>query len=332
MTAASASLSRSRGRKWSKRIALTEEMLCGGAGVEGGRRHQSTSTASSGKTSHRRPGRGEDEGAIPARWSSCNHRRGPGADKPLDLTIVRERIQLRPVNWELEEGLGHINIDTFTGNVGEQVKSAPPSIDKATGGHPIDYVVDLARPGRPARPGGGRRRRLPRKRRDRLRTRTHEGLHRALSCASGDMAHGLPVIVLTDPGTASASEIVAGALQDHHRAPIMGERSSAGSVQTVVQTGPEAAPRLTTARYYTPSGRSVQAGGIQPDIDVPQSTDPDYMNRKSIREADLRRPFSRRPRSTRSRWKATTRPIRASPPAPRSRRRRASRASSSIMR
>jgi carboxyl-terminal processing protease len=104
------------------------------------------------------------------------------------------------------------------------------------------------------------------------------------------MAHGLPVIVLTDAGTASASEIVAGALQDHHRALIMGETSfGKGSVQTVVQTGPEAALRLTTARYYTPSGRSVQAGGIQPDIEVPQLTDPDYKDRKFIREADLRK-------------------------------------------
>jgi carboxyl-terminal processing protease len=104
------------------------------------------------------------------------------------------------------------------------------------------------------------------------------------------MAHGLPVIVLTDAGTASASEIVAGALQDHHRALIMGETSfGKGSVQTVVQTGPDAALRLTTARYYTPSGRSVQAGGIQPDVPVPQLTDPDYKDRIVVREADLRR-------------------------------------------
>jgi carboxyl-terminal processing protease len=103
------------------------------------------------------------------------------------------------------------------------------------------------------------------------------------------MAHGLPVIVLTDAGTASASEIVAGALQDHRRALIMGETSfGKGSVQTVVQTGPDSALRLTTARYYTPSGRSVQAGGITPDISVPQLTDPDYKDRKFIREADLR--------------------------------------------
>jgi carboxyl-terminal processing protease len=104
------------------------------------------------------------------------------------------------------------------------------------------------------------------------------------------MAHGLPVVVLTDAGTASASEIVAGALQDHRRALIMGEKSfGKGSVQTVVQTGPQSALRLTTARYYTPSGRSVQAGGIDPDIAVPQLSDADYKDRKVVREADLRR-------------------------------------------
>jgi carboxyl-terminal processing protease len=106
----------------------------------------------------------------------------------------------------------------------------------------------------------------------------------------GDLAKGLPVIVLTDPGTASASEIVAGALQDHHRGLVMGERTfGKGSVQTLLQLGPTTALRLTTARYYTPSGRSVQEGGIEPDIRVPQISDPDYKSRPVFREADLRR-------------------------------------------
>jgi carboxyl-terminal processing protease len=215
----------------------------------------------------------------------------PGRDKPFDVTIVRERIELRPVKWEIKEGVGYINIDTFSGNVGEQVKSALLSIDKATGGHPTGYVVDLR-----SNPGG-----LLDQAVDvaddfldsgeivSQRGRTKDDIERYYA-RPGDMAHGLPVIVLTDAGTASASEIVAGALQDHHRALIMGETSfGKGSVQTVVQTGPDAALRLTTARYYTPSGRSVQAGGIQPDIEVPQLTDPDYKDRRFIREADLRR-------------------------------------------
>ena len=190
------------------------------------------------------------------------------------------------------------------------MKSALLSIDKATGGHPIGYVVDLR-----SNPGG-----LLDQAVDvaddfldsgeivSQRGRTKDDIERYYA-RPGDMAHGLPVIVLTDPGTASASEIVAGALQDHHRALIMGESSfGKGSVQTVVQTGPEAALRLTTARYYTPSGRSVQAGGIEPDIDVPQLTDPDYKDRKFIREADFGSTCSPRPRSTTSCSRATTTP------------------------
>jgi carboxyl-terminal processing protease len=106
----------------------------------------------------------------------------------------------------------------------------------------------------------------------------------------GDLARGLPVVVLVDSGTASASGIVAGALQDHHRALVMGVRSfGKGSVQTIMPMGQRAALRLTTARYYTPSGHSVQEGGIKPDLLVPQISDPDYKDRPVLREADLRR-------------------------------------------
>ena len=215
----------------------------------------------------------------------------PGRDKPLDVALTRERIELHPVKWEIKEGVGYININTFTGNVAEQTKSALLSIDKATGGHPLGYVVDLR-----SNPGG-----LLDQAVDvadyfldsgeivSQRGRTKDDIERYYA-RPGDMAHGLPVVVLTDAGTASASEIVAGALQDHRRALVMGEKSfGKGSVQTVVQTGPEAALRLTTARYYTPSGRSVQAGGIDPDITVPQLTDADYKDRKVVREVDLRR-------------------------------------------
>ena len=215
----------------------------------------------------------------------------PGHDKPIEVSLVRERIQLRQVKWEIKDGIGYLNINTFTGNVGEQTKAALIAIDKATGGHPLGYVVDLR-----SNPGG-----LLDQAVDvaddfldsgeivSQRGRTKDDIERYYA-RPGDMAHGLPVIVLTDAGTASASEIVAGALQDHHRALIMGEKSfGKGSVQTVVQTGPESALRLTTARYYTPSGRSVQAGGIDPDVAVPQLSDPDYKDRRVIREADLRR-------------------------------------------
>jgi carboxyl-terminal processing protease len=215
----------------------------------------------------------------------------PGRDKPFDVSMVREKIELRPVKWEIKDGIGYININTFTGNVGEQTKAALVAIDKATGGHPLGYVIDLR-----SNPGG-----LLDQAVDvaddfldsgeivSQRGREKDDIERYYA-RPGDMAHGLPVIVLVDAGTASASEIVAGALQDHRRALIMGERSfGKGSVQTVVQTGPDSALRLTTARYYTPSGRSVQAGGIDPDIVVPQLSDPDYKDRQVVREADLRR-------------------------------------------
>jgi len=215
----------------------------------------------------------------------------PGRDKPIDVSIVRERIELRPVKWEIKDGVGYLNINTFTGNVADQTKAALIAIDKATGGHPLGYVVDLR-----SNPGG-----LLDQAVDvaddfldsgeivSQRGRTNDDIERYYA-RPGDMAHGLPIVVLTAAGTASASEIVAGALQDHRRAIIMGEKSfGKGSVQTVVQTGPDSALRLTTARYYTPSGRSVQAGGIQPDIPVPQLSDPDYKDRKVVREVDLRR-------------------------------------------
>jgi carboxyl-terminal processing protease len=215
----------------------------------------------------------------------------PGRDKPFDVALVRERIELRPVKWEIKDGIGIININAFSGNVADQTKSALLSIDKATGGHPVGYVIDLR-----SNPGG-----LLDQAVDisdafleggeivSQRGREKDDIERYYA-RPGDMAHGLPVIVLVDAGTASASEIVAGALQDHRRALIMGEKSfGKGSVQTVVQTGPQAALRLTTARYYTPSGRSVQAGGIEPDIAVPQLSDEDYKSRPRIREADLRR-------------------------------------------
>ena len=106
----------------------------------------------------------------------------------------------------------------------------------------------------------------------------------------GDIAKGLPMIVLIDEGSASASEIVAGALQDQHRAVVMGQRSfGKGSVQTLIPLGQTTALRLTTARYYTPSGRSVQEGGIKPDVRVPQLSDPDYKTKPKFRESDLAR-------------------------------------------
>ena len=215
----------------------------------------------------------------------------PGRDKPFDVTMVRERIVLRPVKWEIKDGIGIININTFAANTSDATKAALVAIDKAMGGKPLGYIVDLR-----SNPGGLLDQAIEVS--DTFlnqgeivsqRGREKNDIERYYA-KPGDMAHGLPVILLVDAGSASAAEIVAGALQDHRRAIVMGERSfGKGSVQTVVQTGPDSALRLTTARYYTPSGKSVQAGGIDPDIVVPQLSDPDYKDRPRVREADLRR-------------------------------------------
>ena len=121
------------------------------------------------------------------------------------------------------------------------------------------------------------------------RRNTQDKVHAAEpeKCKRGD----LPLAIILDKSSASASEVFAGALQDHRRALIMGERSfGKGSVQSLLPLGKDAALKLTTARYYTPSGKSVQEGGIKPDIAVPQISDPDYLLRMKYqtRESDLR--------------------------------------------
>ena len=215
----------------------------------------------------------------------------PGRDKPFDVAITRARIELRPVKWEVKDGIGIVNINTFAGNTGAATEAALTAIDKATGGKPLGYVVDLR-----SNPGGllNEAVRVSDAFLERGEIVSERGRDKkdieSWYAKSGDMAHGLPVIVLVDVGSASAAEIVAGALQDHRRALVMGEQSfGKGSVQGVSELTPTTALRLTIARYYTPSGRSVQAGGITPDIIVPQLSDPDYKSRPRVREADLRR-------------------------------------------
>ena len=214
-----------------------------------------------------------------------------GRDKPFDVTITRAKIELRPVKWEIKDGVGIININTFAGNTGAATEAALTAIDKATGGRPTGYIVDLR-----SNPGGllNEAVRVSDAFLERGEIVSERGRDKSdfqsWSAKPGDMAHGLPVIVLVDVGSASAAEIVAGALQDHRRAIVMGERSfGKGSVQGVQELSANSALRLTIARYYTPSGKSVQAGGIDPDINVPQLSDPDYKDRPAIREADLRR-------------------------------------------
>jgi len=215
----------------------------------------------------------------------------PGRDKPFDVNVTRERIELRPVKWEVKDNVGIININGFSANTGSLTREALVSIDKATGGKATGYIVDLR-----SNPGGLLDQAIEVS--DAFleqgeivseRGREANDIERFYA-KPGDLAKGKPVVVLVDAGSASAAEIVAGALQDHRRAVVMGERSfGKGSVQSVIQTGPQSALRLTTARYFTPSGKSVQAGGIDPDIAVPQLSDEDYKSRPRLREADLRR-------------------------------------------
>ncbi|MFD1787311.1 S41 family peptidase [Sphingomonas floccifaciens] len=215
----------------------------------------------------------------------------PGRDKPIDVTLVREVIVQKPVKWEVKNGIGIININTFSANTGADTRAAIMAIEKSLGHAPLGYVVDL-------RDNGGGLLTQAIEVSDVFldhgeivsqRGRAKTDIERYYA-KPGDLAKGLPVVVLTDSGTASASEIVAGALQDHHRALVMGERSfGKGSVQTLLPLSENSALRLTTARYYTPSGRSVQEGGIEPDIAVPQLSDPDRKSRPVFREADLRR-------------------------------------------
>lgn len=214
-----------------------------------------------------------------------------GRDKPFDVTLTREVIQLRPVKWEVKGDIGVININSFSRNTGADVRAALMAIDKKLGRQPRGYVVDLR-----SNPGGLLDQAVEVS--DAFletgeivsqRGRNRRDIERYYA-RKGDFAHGLPIVVLVDAGSASASEIVAGALQDHHRAVVMGERSfGKGSVQTLIPLDENTALRLTTARYYTPAGKSVQEGGIEPDIQVPQLSDVDYKSRPKFREADLSR-------------------------------------------
>ena len=218
----------------------------------------------------------------------------PGRDAPFDVTITRAIIDLKPVRWEVKDRIGLITITGFSEETGADVVAAVSSIKKSLGGKPLGYIVDLR-----SNPGGILDEAVAVS--DAFlasgeivseRGRDKRDIERwwAERAVPGDVTGGAPIIVLVDAGSASASEIVAGALQDHHRGLVMGERSfGKGSVQNVLPLTRETGLRLTVARYHLPSGRSVQEGGIKPDIQVPQLSDPDYKKRVAIRESDLRR-------------------------------------------
>ena len=220
----------------------------------------------------------------------------PGRDEPFEVDVTRGLIELEPVTWKLENNsIGHIMINEFSRDVGSDVFAAWKDLQKQATGRLTGLVLDLR-----SNPGGSLDEAVALSDlfltdgqivSQRGRARGESISYEAETVFRGDIAEGLPIVVLIDAGSASASEIVAGALQDHRRAVVMGERSfGKGSVQSLLPLGRDAALKLTTARYYTPSGHSVQEGGIKPDITVPQLSDPDLAkrNRFLMRESDLR--------------------------------------------
>ncbi len=216
----------------------------------------------------------------------------PGRDRPFDVTITRAIIDIPAVRSEVRDRVGILTVTGFNRNTTEAAQRAMADIERQLGAPPLGYILDLR-----SNPGGLLDQAvglsdlfLERGEVVSQRGRRRTDIERYYA-RPGDAAKGVPVIVLVDAGSASAAEIVAAALQDHRRAIVMGERTfGKGSVQTLIPLGRgTTAIRLTTARYYTPSGRSVQEGGVTPDILVPQLTDPDYRSRNRVRESDLRR-------------------------------------------
>ncbi|MFB9265358.1 S41 family peptidase [Bradyrhizobium erythrophlei] len=216
------------------------------------------------------------------------------ADKPLELAITREIIRVRPVRYHTEGGdIGYIRITSFNEQTTEGLRKAISEIsrqipqDKLAG-----YVIDLRN-----NPGGLLDQAvsvtsalMQRGEVVSTRGRTPDETQR-FTARGGDMTKGKPLVVLINGGSASASEIVAGALHDHKRATLIGTRSfGKGSVQTIIPLGGHnGALALTTARYFTPSGHSIQALGVSPDIEVLQDV-PDELKTRAeiISEAKMR--------------------------------------------
>ena len=216
-----------------------------------------------------------------------------GQDKPIETSLTREVIQVRSVRSNLEgDDIGYIRVSQFNERTSDRLIKAIADITrKVSDGNLKGYILDLRN-----NPGGLLDEAisvssafLQRGEIVSTRGRNPEDTQR-FTAKGGDLTKGKPLIVLINGGSASASEIVAGALQDHRRATIIGTRSfGKGSVQTIIPLGTvRGALRLTTARYYTPSGRSIQAKGIEPDIEVLQDVPDDMTDSSSIGEASLR--------------------------------------------
>lgn len=217
--------------------------------------------------------------------------RREGVDEAIITKIVRDVIRIESVKHDVEqEDVGYIRITTFNQNTMEGVENAVREIKQKTGGKLIGYVLDMRN-----NPGGLLDQAIAVSdafldKGEIVSTRgRQESDTKRDNSTPGDLAEGKPMVVLINGGSASASEIVAGALQDHRRAIVLGTKSfGKGSVQTVIPLPGHGAMRLTTARYYTPSGRSIQAKGIEPDIAVEQAKIEEVSDQERLREDDLR--------------------------------------------
>jgi carboxyl-terminal processing protease len=195
-----------------------------------------------------------------------------GVDEPFQVKIIRALIHIKPVHYRAEDDVGYIRITSFNEQTTGDLQKAVESLRKEVGPKLKGYLIDLRN-----NPGGllDQAASVSDAFLDRgvivlVKGRKLEATQKA-DAKPGDITDGKQLVVLINGGSASGSEIVAGALRDHHRAKIVGTRSfGKGSVQTIIPLGVNGAIKLTTARYYTPAGHSIQAKGIEPDIVVEQ--------------------------------------------------------------
>jgi carboxyl-terminal processing protease len=210
---------------------------------------------------------------------------------PFDVTLKRAVVKVQSVKYRLEgNDVGYIRITSFNEQADSGVQNAMKELRQQAGNKLVGIVLDLRN-----NPGGllDQAVAVSDDFLDKGEIVSTRGRHpedaQRYDAHPGDVTNGLPMVVLINGGSASASEIVAGALQDHHRAVLLGTRSfGKGSVQTIIQLPGHGAIRLTTARYYTPSGRSIQAKGIEPDIVVEPAKIEKIAVTDREREADLR--------------------------------------------
>jgi len=210
-------------------------------------------------------------------------------DEPFEVSIIRDEIKIKSVRSRLYDTIGYVRITTFSEQTTPGLMNAVDDLYAETDGNLSGIVLDLRN-----NPGGLLNEAirvsdafLEEGEIVSTRGRDNSDIQHAYARA-GDITRGLPIVILINSGSASASEIVAGALKDHRRAILMGTRSfGKGSVQTIVPLPGHGAMRLTTARYFTPSGVSIQARGIEPDIEVVLARI-EKVEGGPVREEDLR--------------------------------------------